>query len=64
MNSSTTLTPLLTARDVAARLQVSEDTVYVWIAERGLPVVRIGRTVPINPATLDRWLAEQEAARA
>lgn len=53
---------LLTARDVAQSLNVSERSVRRWIATGELPVVRLGRTVRIRPQALDALL-ERGAAR-
>ena len=48
---------LLTLRQVAARLGVSEKTAR-HIAERGLPAVQVapGTAVRIDPDELERWL--------
>ena len=56
--------PLLTPRDAAARLSVSEKTLHRLSAPTGtIPVVRIGkRGVRYTTAALDRWIADQEAA--
>lgn len=49
--------PLLTARDVAERLQVPRDRVY----ELPIPRVRIGpRTVRWRPEAVEAWIVERE----
>ena len=40
-------TTLLTAREVAQRLHISESKVYMLILDRDLPSVRIGRAVRV-----------------
>ncbi|MGF0120944.1 helix-turn-helix domain-containing protein [Pseudoclavibacter sp. Marseille-Q434] len=35
--------PWLSAVDIAAHLGVTKDTVYTWIAEKGMPAHKIGR---------------------
>jgi excisionase family DNA binding protein len=50
---------LQTVAEVAEFLAVHENTVYAYIAERGLPVTRIGRTVRVRPSELAAWLASQ-----
>lgn len=49
---------LLTAREVASRLNVSEVTVRRLIRLRYLGVVRIGRSVRITPDELKRYMSE------
>lgn len=55
---------LLTAREAAARLSVSEKTLMRLTAPKGsLPVVRIGkRGVRYTPAAIDQWILDQQAA--
>jgi excisionase family DNA binding protein len=47
---------LLTMKDVAERLQVSGVTAWRLHAERGLRVVRIGRSVRVRESDLEAWL--------
>jgi excisionase family DNA binding protein len=56
--------PLLTPREAAARLSVSEKTLHRLSAPKGtIPVVRIGkRGVRFTPAALNQWIADQQAA--
>lgn len=53
---------LLTARDAARLLSVSEKTLHRLTAPRGpIPCVRIGpRGVRYTPAALERWILEQQ----
>ena len=48
--------PLLTAEQVASRLQLSLRTVRRWIAAGDLPVLRLGRAVRISEADLELFL--------
>lgn len=51
--------PLLTADQVAARLNVSVRTVRAWVAAGRLPVVRLGRRcVRIELHEVERLVAE------
>jgi PTS system nitrogen regulatory IIA component len=45
----------LTVRDASRLLNVSEKTLYRWIAERGLPAQRIGDHYRLNRAELLEW---------
>jgi nitrogen PTS system EIIA component len=45
----------LTVRDASRLLNVSEKTLYRWIAERGLPAQRIGDQYRLNRAELLEW---------
>ena len=61
----TTAEPLLlTAREAAALLQVSEKTLSRLSAPKGtLPVIPIGkRGLRYTAAALSQWIAEQQAA--
>lgn len=55
---------LITAREAAARLSVSEKTLTRLTAPKGsLPAVRIGkRGVRYAPAAIDQWILDQQAA--
>lgn len=55
---TTTNTLWLTARDVAERLNVTEDTVRDWVTGRGLPCATLGRVLRIPETQLDDWLAK------
>ena len=35
--------PWMSAEEIAAHLGVTKDTVYSWIADRGMPTHKIGR---------------------
>ena len=52
------LPELLTTREAAEALRLSERTLIRWRVERkGPPVVRAGRRVVYRPSDLDAWLA-------
>lgn len=53
---------LLTVRDIANRLACSRNLAYELVATASIPSIRLagGRAIRVQPATLDRWLAEQE----
>lgn len=62
-----TVAPLMTAREVASLLRVSNKSVYRWANEGLLPCVRlgaggVGSTVRFRAADVER-LAEQGAGR-
>jgi len=54
------LLPLLTIPAVAKLLCVSRPTVYTLIDLEGLPIIKLGRSVRISPASLQKWLIEHE----
>lgn len=52
---------LLTIPQVAKSLGISRAMVYALIAKRkGPPVVRLGRSVRVSVASLQKWIEEQE----
>ena len=48
--------PLLTVREVATQLTVSERTVWRLIAAQRLPIVRVGHQVRVDPSELELLL--------
>ncbi len=48
--------PLMTVKDVAAEMKVSEKTVRRRIAARELPVIRDGRLIRIRPKDYRRYI--------
>lgn len=49
---------LWTVRQTAEALGLKEGTVYLWIAARKLPVVRLGRSVRIPLAAITELVDE------
>ncbi|MEQ1856171.1 MAG: helix-turn-helix domain-containing protein [Longimicrobiales bacterium] len=49
---------LLTAREAADRLNVTLDRVYALVRSRKLPGVRLGRSVRVDRATLERYIED------
>jgi putative molybdopterin biosynthesis protein len=50
--------PMLTAGDVARRLGFAKPTVYRKLSRGEIPSLRVGRSVRVDPAELDRWIRE------
>lgn len=48
--------PWLSAEEVAIYLGVTKDTVYAWIAERGLPAHKVGRLWKFQAEEIDQWV--------
>jgi PTS system nitrogen regulatory IIA component len=48
----------LTVRDAARLLNVSEKTIYRWVAERRLPAQRVGDQYRLNRAELLEWATQ------
>ena len=55
-NTTKQLQPLLTIPKVAALLGVSRPTVYTLIDTEGLPVMKLGKSVRVDPVALKQWL--------
>jgi excisionase family DNA binding protein len=49
---------ILTVREVAEYLRISEAKVYRLVKERSLPVVRIGKAWRFRKDLLDEWLSQ------
>lgn len=52
----------LSADDIATHLGVSKDTVYAWIADKGMPAHRIGRLWKFQASEVDNWVRSGGAA--
>ncbi len=42
--------------EVAAHLQVGKDSIYRWIAAKGLPARRVGRLLRFRLSKVDDWV--------
>jgi excisionase family DNA binding protein len=49
---------LLTVKETAEFLAVSEAAVRKWVYQRRLPVVKVGRLVRVRPADLEATMAK------
>jgi excisionase family DNA binding protein len=49
--------PLLTVREVAAKLRASEESVYRWIRAGSLDGVRFAGSVRVTPDALHRFVS-------
>ena len=54
--------PWLSADDIAAHLGVTKDTVYAWIAEKGMPAHKVGRLWKFQASEVDEWVRSGSAA--
>lgn len=48
--------PWSSADDIAVHLGVTKDTVYTWIAEKGMPAHKIGRLWKFKASAVDEWV--------
>ena len=46
----------LSTDEIAAHLGVTKDTVYAWIAEKGMPAHKIGRLWKCQASEVDDWV--------
>lgn len=51
---------LLTVDDLAAWLQVKPRTVYQWVHEGYLPVIKLGALVRFDQASVREWVRKRE----
>ena len=49
---------LLTVREVAELLAIREGTVRLWLAQRRLPKVKLGRAVRVPADAVERFVHE------
>ena len=55
---------LLTLDEVKNRFQVDQKTIYNWRKNKGLPCVKIGRSIYFREEALKEWLISMERAEA
>ena len=51
---------LLTAREVAERLNISRSYVYYLVSIGELPSIRIRRAIRVQPRALEKFIAERD----
>lgn len=51
---------LLTVDEVAAWLQVKPRTIYQWVHEGYIPVLKLGALVRFDQASVSAWLKKRE----
>lgn len=49
---------LLTVKDMVARLQVRDKTIYAWAAQGRIPTLKINGVIRFEPDAIDRWLQD------
>ena len=54
--------PWLSAEEIAVHLGVTKDTVYAWIADRGMPAHKVGRLWKFQRDEVDEWVRHGGAA--
>lgn len=52
----------LSVEDIAEHLGVSKDTVYTWVAKKGMPAHKLGRLWKFQASEIDRWVRQGGAA--
>ncbi len=55
---------LMTAKDVAERLQITEAWVHEAARSGGLPCVMLGRSRRFEQSDLDEWIASKRTRRS
>ncbi|HEL1995056.1 TPA: helix-turn-helix domain-containing protein [Streptococcus suis] len=58
LNNSNLESPFLNKQQACEYLGISNNTLDSWI-RKGLPVIRIGKTVRFDKAEINRWLQNQ-----
>lgn len=53
---------ILTLREVAAYLKVTEKTIYRLLGDKRIPAFKVGGSWRFRKAEIDRWIKQQETA--
>lgn len=59
LKNQSDLDNLMNKREACDYLKISNNTLDSWI-KKGLPVIRIGKTVRFNKKEVHRWLNDQQ----
>lgn len=55
-------TQWMTVAEIAEKLGIQRDTVYVWLAKKNMPGHRLGRVWRFDPVEVDAWVRSGSAA--
>lgn len=62
MDENSHETDMLTAEEVAARLRVRKNTIYIWVARREIPFVKLpGDTTRFPRILIETWLMKRSS---
>lgn len=51
----------VSADAIAAHLGVTKDSIYTWIAKKGMPAHRVGRLWKFKVTEVDAWVRQDSA---
>lgn len=57
----TVIEPWVSADVIADHLGVTKDSIYIWIAKRGMPAHRVGRLWKFQVSEVDGWVRRNAA---
>lgn len=49
-------------KEICIYLGVSRDTLFTWIAEKGLPAHKVRRNWKLKPSEVDNWVKSGKAS--
>jgi excisionase family DNA binding protein len=49
---------LLTVKDMATRLQVTDKTVYAWVSQGKIPCMKVNGIIRFDEQEMDRWFQQ------
>ena len=55
--------PWVSIDAIARHLDVSKDTVYCWIDQRGMPAHKVGRQWKFQVSEVNAWVRDGKAAQ-
>ena len=45
-----------TVKDLAARLQVKDKTIYAWVSHGKIPCIKVNGVIRFDPGAIEHWL--------
>lgn len=57
----TAIEPYLTVQEVCAYLKITDESLYSWIKNKGIPAHRVGKRWLFDKGELDAWIKSGKA---
>ena len=49
---------LINVKELAKIIKVKRGTIYLWVNQKRIPYIKLGKRVLFNPKDINRWIKE------